>query len=195
MKIIPETLRAHYTKYLRFVINKIAITFQSYCGGHFYWWSVYKIVYLIDINKKKNLTRHFFFYRTNDAGNGIEIILPTYLLLEDSHLESVVWNSDELRLFLEENNFANQQRFRTSIYHIYEKDLSEPEKSSESCKSMSYPEIAPHNITVNVHIPELSQVNGLCLVFRAHVRFGKQWTIIDANYKHNVSFYLSKSPK
>ena len=53
MKIIPETLRAHYTKYLHFVINKISITFQSYRGSQFYWWSVYKIVYLIDRNKGK----------------------------------------------------------------------------------------------------------------------------------------------
>ena len=85
----------------------------------------------------------------------------------------------------------------TSIYHIYKKDPSEPQKSNGSYISMSYPEIAPHNITVNVHIPELSQVNGLCLVFHAHVRFGTQWTIIDAFYKHKVSFYLStgRSPE
>jgi len=44
MKIIQETLRAHY---------KISITFQAYRGSQFYWWSIYKIVYLIDRNKGK----------------------------------------------------------------------------------------------------------------------------------------------
>ena len=60
-------------------------------------------------------------YRTNDAGNGIELILPTYLLSEDSHFESFVWTPDERGLSLKENNFTNQQRFRTDIYHIYKK--------------------------------------------------------------------------
>lgn len=130
-------------------------------------------------------------FRTNDAGNGIAIILPTYLLPEDSHLESLVWTPDERGLFLKENNFTNQQRFRTDIYHIYKKGPSEAQKSNGSYKSMSYPEISQSNITVKVHIPELSQMNCLCLNFRAHIRFGKQWTLIDANYIHTVSFLFN----
>ena len=130
-------------------------------------------------------------FRTNDAGNGIAIILPTYLLPEDSHLESLVWTPDERGLFLKENNFTNQQRFRTDIYHIYIKGQSEAQKSNGSYKSMSYPEISQSDITVKVHIPELSQMNCLCLNFRAHIRFGKQWTLIDANYIHTVSFLFN----
>jgi len=110
-------------------------------------------------------------------------------------LESLVWTPDERGLFLKENNFTNHLRFKTDIYHIYKKGPSEPQKSNKSYKSMSYPEIAPSDITVNVHIPELSQMNGLCLNFHAHIRFRKQWTIIDANYMRKVSFYLSRSPK
>jgi hypothetical protein len=118
-----------------------------------------------------------------------------YLLLEDHHLESLVWTSEERGLFFKENNFTNQLRFWTDIYYIYKKGPSEPQKSNGSYKSMSFPKVVPSDITVNVHIPKLSQMNGLYLNFRAHIRFEKQWSIIDAKYIHNVSVYLSRSSK
>ena len=153
----------------------------------------------MEIRGKKQLFNKAFLYfcfnRKIDAGNGIEIILPMYLLLEDHHLESLVWTSEERGLFFKENNFTNQLRFWTDIYYIYKKGPSEPQKSNGSYKSMSFPKVVPSDITVNVHIPELSQMNGLYLDFRAHIRFEKQWSIIDAKYIHNVSVYLSRSSK
>ena len=117
--------------------------------------------------------------------------MPTYLLPENSHLESVVWTPNERRLFLKENNFTNQQRFRTDIYHIYKKGPSVAQKSNGSYKSMSYPKIAPGDVTVKVHIPELSKMNVLCLDIRAHIRFNNEWKIIGANYIHTVSFLFN----
>ena len=90
---------------------------------------------------------------------------------------------------------TNHLRFWTDIYYIYEKGPSKPQKSQGSYKFMSFPKVVPSDITVNVHIPELSQMNGLYLDFRAYIRFEKQWSKIDAKYIHNVSFYLSRSPK
>jgi hypothetical protein len=154
----------------------------------------------MEIRGKKQLFNKAFLYfcfnRKIDAGNGIEIILPMYLLPEDHHLESLGWTTEERGLFFKENNFTDQLRFWTDIYYIYEKGPSEPQNSNGSCKSMSFlPKVVPSDITVNVHIPELSQINGLYLNFDAHIRFENQWSIIDAKYIHNVSFYLSRSPK
>ncbi|XP_076094919.1 uncharacterized protein LOC143065301 isoform X1 [Mytilus galloprovincialis] len=123
-------------------------------------------------------------YRTNDAGNGIEIVLPSYLLPDDHYFESVVWNPEQRGLFLKENSFSHQNRFRTDIFHIYKRIPKDEQKTKGNPKSLYYPDIDSSNITVKVHIPELSQMNGLCLHFRAHVRSRKQWTIVDTQYHH-----------
>ena len=129
-------------------------------------------------------------YRKNDAGNGIEIILPSYLLPDDSHFESVVWTPEERGQFLKEHNFTHQQRFRTDIFHIRKKVPKDVQKSKGNTKPLYYHDIDASNISVKVLIPELSQMNGLCLNFKAHVRFKKQWSVIGTTYNHNVSSVL-----
>lgn len=99
----------------------------------------------------------------------------------------MVWNPEQRGLFLKENSFSHQNRFRTDIFHIYKRIPKDEQKTKGNPKSLYYPDIDSSNITVKVHIPELSQMNGLCLHFRAHVRSRKQWTIVDTQYHHQVS--------
>lgn len=126
-------------------------------------------------------------FRTSDAGNGIEILYPSYLLPEDSNFESTVWTPEERSAFLKENNFSHVHRFRTDIFHIRRQIMNEAQIYKGLSKYLYFPDIDSSNITIRVQIPELSQMNGLCLNFNAYVRFKKQWTILGTIYHHAVS--------